>query len=124
MNQYLVDSNIIIDYTRKEEKATSFLESLEKIIVSSVTVAEVYQGSRDKQELKTAKQFFANTQILFINAKIDSLALELVENYTLSHGLIILDALIAATAIEHDVTLITANYRHYTMIKWLKVEKW
>jgi hypothetical protein len=41
--------------------------------------------------------------------------------YRLSHGLLLPDALIAATAIEYDVTLYTKNVRHFQMIPGLAV---
>jgi predicted nucleic acid-binding protein len=41
--------------------------------------------------------------------------------YRLSHGLLLPDALIAATAIEYDVTLYTKNVCHFQMIPALTV---
>jgi len=52
------------------------------------------------------------------------LALTLLEKYTLSHHLLILDALIAATVIENKLTLVTGNYKHFSMIKKLPAQKW
>lgn len=36
--------------------------------------------------------------------------------YAKSHGLHVFDSLIAATAVEHGLTLVTRNQRHFTMI--------
>lgn len=124
MNRYLIDTNILIDYFRKSKRAVEFLESLKEIIVSAVSVGEIYQGLRNKQELRFAKQFLGSIKILPIDEQLSKLSLELLERYTLSHGLIILDALIAATAIKHNLTLITGNVKHFEMIKELKLEKW
>lgn len=124
MSRYLIDTNIIIDYFRKRRRAVEFLESLEEIVVSVVSVGEIYQGLRNKQELKFTKDFLAGIKILPIDEQISDLSLELLENYTLSHGLLILDTLIAATAIRHNLTLATGNLKHFEMIKKLKIEKW
>lgn len=45
------------------------------------------------------------------------------ELFYLSHGLILPDALIAATAMEHNLKLYTRNTRHFRMIPELKVNQ-
>ena len=49
------------------------------------------------------------------------LSLKLVESYTLSHGLTLPDAMIAALAISRDANLFTGNLRHFDFIPDLKV---
>ena len=49
-------------------------------------------------------------------------AIELMESLTLSHGLQMGDALIAATAIEHQLPVLTANVKHFGAVAELKVE--
>jgi predicted nucleic acid-binding protein len=44
----------------------------------------------------------------------------LLRQYRLSHGLLIIDALIAATALAHGETLYTKNVRHFRMIPGLR----
>lgn len=121
MRQHLIDSNIIIDFLKEKEKVVVFLDSLEEIIVSAITVGEIYQGVRNKKELKFAKSFFETTRVLAIDKQVSELALRLMEEYTLSHGLLILDAMIAASAIRHNLTLMTGNIKHFKMIKELKI---
>lgn len=48
-------------------------------------------------------------------------ALPLLQQYRLSHGLLIADALIAATAIETKFPLISKNQRHYRFIENLQL---
>lgn len=48
--------------------------------------------------------------------------MELIEQYALSHSLQLGDALIAATALEHQVPVLTANIKHFGAIKDLKLE--
>ncbi|GAB4159030.1 MAG: hypothetical protein Fur0046_38490 [Cyanobacteria bacterium J069] len=43
-------------------------------------------------------------------------ATQLLQDYFLSHGLLIPDALIAATAIEHQIPLLTKNQRDFRFI--------
>ena len=62
------------------------------------------------------------TDILPIIADISSRAIELIDTYALSHGVQLGDALIAATAMEHGLTVITANAKHFRAIDDLRVE--
>jgi hypothetical protein len=44
-----------------------------------------------------------------------------IEEYALSHGLRAGDALVAATAAEHGLTLCTCNAKHFSPIRDLKI---
>lgn len=45
------------------------------------------------------------------------------EDLALSHGLQLGDALIAATALEHDLTVLTGNAKHFGAVGGLQVER-
>ncbi len=125
MDNCLIDTNVLIGYLRKEKNSISFLDSLEEVIVSVITAGEIYQGAKDKQKLSCIKDFLStHCKIIPLDEQISNLSLRLLEKYTLSHGLLILDALIAATAIRHHLTLVSGNIKHFQMIKELKVKKW
>ncbi len=61
--------------------------------------------------------------ILPITENISQKAIDLLETFALSHGLQMGDALIASTAIEHNLTLLTGNVKHFKPIPLLRVEK-
>lgn len=44
------------------------------------------------------------------------------ETITLSHGLQMGDALIAATALNHGLPVLTANFKHFGAVQGLTVE--
>lgn len=121
---YLIDTNIIVDYLRKNEKAASFLDSQKLPIISTITAGEIYQGAKNKTELKTIKKLLNYFEIYPFTKQTSSLSLKLLEKYSLSYGLLILDALIAATSIENNLILLTNNIKHFKMIKGLKLKKW
>lgn len=50
-------------------------------------------------------------------------AIALMENLSLSHGLQLADALIAAMALEHNRILLTANLKHFVAINGLQIEQ-
>ena len=84
---------------------------------------EIYRGTRNKRELDVLRKFFNENfrEIVHINEETSKLSLELIESYTLSHGLALPDALIAALAILKDASLVTGNLKHFSFIQGLKV---
>ena len=85
---------------------------------------ELLQGALNKQELLGIKKFLekAETKIIPMNEEITQRAMEYVESYTLGDSMELADALIAATAIENDETLCTANGKHYKYLPDLKLD--
>jgi predicted nucleic acid-binding protein len=77
---------------------------------------ELIQGSRDKIELKRINRFLKDFKILPITQKISKKSMELMKKYSISHGLLIPDALIAATAIIKNIPLWTFNRRDFQFI--------
>lgn len=120
MNNYLADTTVVIDHLRGQESATIFLEELNPYI-SAVTLAELIQGSRDKREQALAIKVCLGLQEITLNRKISNLAIELMKKFYLSHGLKFLDALIAGTALENKLVLVTGNLKHFIFIKGLNV---
>ena len=89
-----------------------------------VTYIELAQGCRDKAELARLKKGLAarQTEVLQVTPAISKRAAELVDALALSHGMRLADALIGATAIEHVLTLITANVKHFGAVGGLQIE--
>lgn len=61
--------------------------------------------------------------IIPISLAISQAAYHLVESFFLSHGLLIPDALIAATALEQGLLLYRKNTRHFQMIPALSISR-
>ena len=120
----LIDSDILIWLTRGHAGAQAVLDKIKPWRISSVTYIELAQGCRNQQELKQVKQglLAANTEIIPITANISSRAMTLIDEYTLASGLRLADALIAATALEANLTLLSANTKHFKLIKHLKLK--
>ncbi|MEO6909104.1 MAG: PIN domain-containing protein [Abditibacteriaceae bacterium] len=51
-----------------------------------------------------------------LDAATSTKAVELLRQYRLSHGLLVADALIAATTISRDLPFISKNQKHYKFI--------
>ena len=120
----LMDTDVLIWYLRGNKEAYKLIHSLHHICISSVTYMELVQGMRNKEELrtlqKTLKQW--NVKTIYVNEEISAKALFFVEEYFLSHSMQLADALIGATATMYGMTLITANDKHYKIIKELEMK--
>jgi len=121
----LVDTDVFIWYLRGYEKAATFLEDCQPVMLSVVTYMELVQGMRNKQELQVLRQTIQHWRwrVLPIDEIISNRAAIYVEEHFLSHSLRLADALIAATAVEQGLTLATANSKHYRMIKELVIKR-
>ena len=78
-------------------------------------------GALNKREVGIIKKAFADFEIIEISEGVSIKARKLVEKYTKSHGLLIPDALIGATALELGLPLYTANIKDFQFIPDLKL---
>ena len=120
----LIDTDVLIWLTRGHEGAEAALQSVNPWRISTITYIELAQGCRNRQELQQMKQglLVANTDIIALTPNISARAMTLIDDYALTGGLRLADALIAATAIEMKLTLLTANTKHFNPIKQLSVQ--
>jgi len=120
----LIDTDILIWNLRGNELAAESLDALPGFSISAVSYMELLQGLRDKSELRTLRQalHFWQAEVVGIDVNISARAMFLVEEYALSHNMQMADALIAATALDQGITLMTANDRHYRHIDGLEIE--
>jgi predicted nucleic acid-binding protein len=115
----LVDTDVIIWYLRGNQNAYELIDKLNNFCISSVTYMELIQGMKNKNELrllqKTLKSW--NVKTIYINEEISSKALFFMEEYFLSHYMQLADSLIGSTCSLYGMQLITANDKHYKVIK-------
>ena len=120
----LVDTDVLIWHLRGYPQATRRLDELGSLTLSAISYLEVLQGIRNKSELAVLKKMlqYRNAVLLPVTAVITVRATELMEALTLSHGLQMGDALIAATGLAHGLPVLTANFKHFTAVPGLRVE--
>jgi len=124
MSVMLIDSDVLVWLTRGHVGAAQRLHSLPAWKISVVTYIELAQGCRDKADLARLKQGLAarNTEIVPITPAISQRAADLIDTLALSHGMRLADSLIAATAIDIEAALLTANGKHFSAVEGLKIE--
>lgn len=99
-----------------------FVESLDGLIDATIYI-ECIQGSKSNYEKRFIKKYLDNFPLLLITPDISQRAIELIDKYSNSFGLLLPDALIAATALENDLTAVTYNVGDFKFIDELKYLK-
>jgi hypothetical protein len=117
---------VLIWYFRGNPRARSFLSSIETghRWISSMTLMELFQGCRNRAELTDVQAFVAEniSRILHPRTAVSEKAIHLTQEFALSHGLRVIDALIAASALLHRAVLATGNDRHFRFIPGLEIQ--
>src|SRR5437763_4933037 len=83
---------------------------------------ELMVGARNQQEVSEIDQLVTAYSVIPLAAEIGNSAYRLLKRHAKSHGLRVFDSLIAATALDEDLTLVTKNKKHFQMIDSLKLE--
>ena len=114
----LVDTDVLIWFLRGQPSAGIAIDECQSIELSAVTYIELAQGARDKEELRLLRLTIRlnGWRILPLTEDIGHRATMYIENYALSHGMRLADALIAASAVQSGTVLMTANIRHYECV--------
>ena len=124
MSLTIVDTDILIDVGRGETKAIDYVQHLSAssaLATTTVTQMELIVGCRNKTELNNLDAFLGRFQIYKLTVPISENAVQLLREYRLSHGLLVADALIAATALVHGAPFVTKNQRDFRFISGLNL---
>lgn len=120
----LIDSDILIDAERGMADAVAFVLAQHATAgtqISAVSAMELIAGCRNRKELQVVESFLARTIIHEVSPRISQQARDWLRLFCLSHGFLIPDSLIAATAYHLGVPLYTKNVRHFQMLPALVV---
>ncbi len=121
----IIDTDVLIWYLRGDVKAKEIIESSVPFSISVITYMELVQGMKNKDEFKKFQKQMLKWQIkvIQIDEEISSRAMFYVQEYSLSHSMMLADSLIAATTVQNSETLLTANEKHYKFIPTLEYKK-
>jgi predicted nucleic acid-binding protein len=120
----IFDTDVLIWFFRGNRAAAELLDGQAERALSIISMMELYQGARSRQESRAIRQFLQNNnfRVIPINESISHLAATLVEDHALKDGLGVADALIAATARESGTILATGNVKHMRSISALELK--
>ncbi|CAN5120850.1 type II toxin-antitoxin system VapC family toxin [soil metagenome] len=119
--EYLIDSNVIINYLAGNI-SVSKVDLLKSIVNAKPQISVISQIevlSRDSTEAYTAliEGFLSECHVRTLSSEVVQLTIAIRRKYKLKTP----DAIIAATAIHYNSTLITSNIRDFDNIKGLKL---
>jgi predicted nucleic acid-binding protein len=118
----LVDTDVLIDVQRRHSPALAWFGSLTDLPgVPGFVVMELIQDARNAREVRQALQLVAPLTIVWPSQADCARALSDYASFHLSHGLGLLDSLIAACAVSSSSTLFTFNGKHYKVVAGLIV---
>ena len=120
----LLDTDVLIDFLRGHGDAISLVAGSERLMVSSISVAELYAGVRggaDGAEQPALKRLLLSLfRVMPVSDDIAQLGGLYKRDYGRSHGVGLADGIIAATATAEDAELMTLNVRHYPMFSGIE----
>lgn len=120
----LVDTDVLIDVQRGHPPALNWFESLTALpAISGFVAMELIQDARNSREVAEAKKLTAPFQFVWPTEVDCERAMFDFTAYHLSHNLGLIDALIAASALGRNATLLTFNEKHYRVVPGLVIRK-
>ena len=121
----IYDTDILIWVQRGNEKAARLIDNDGARFLSIQSYMELLQGAKNKTQHKYVKSFISefDFSILPLTENIGHRALIYVEEYSLSSNMRAGDALIAATAVENNLPLVSSNIKHFRVVNELELKK-
>ena len=130
MTKFLLDTCTCISMLRNEGFVRETLRrvGVKNCYISEITVAELYFGVAKAENKKRKLEDIEKIQNLFRVIPAYSSFKEYGEiRFTLEHsGMRVdqFDLLIGATALHHQLTLVTSNIKHFNRIQGINIENW
>ena len=130
MKTYLLDTNICIFYIKNH---SHIVDKIKKVgfnacCISEITLAELLFGAENSQHIvknRTAVQNIQNNfEIIPIFEALDIYAKEKARLRKIGTPVDDFDLLIGATAIAHDLTMVTNNIKHFDRLEGICLEDW
>ena len=125
---YLLDAVWVINALARKRQASATLDRLapQGIAIGWITVGEVYEGAFEHADpqphLQALRQFLAPLRILGLNDSIMERFAQIRASLRKTGQLIPdFDVLLAATALHHNLVVLTFNLRHFSRIPDLKL---
>jgi len=119
----IFDTDILIWVQRGNPKAASLIDKTKDRMISIQTYMELLQCANHKKQQQIIRNYLREFefQMIPLSENIGHRASIYIEEYSMANGLRAGDAIIAASAIENDLALATANHKHYKVVPNLEL---
>ena len=120
----IFDTDIFIWVQRGNSKAARLIDKCEDRYLSIQSYMVLLQGAKNKTHHKYVKDFISEFgfSVLPLSENIGHRALIYVEEYALSANMRAGDAIIAATAVENNLPMVSSNAKHFRAVKELQLK--
>jgi predicted nucleic acid-binding protein len=120
--RYLIDSNVLIDYMadRLPQKGSNFVERIlvKQFLISVIVKIEVLGYNDIPHKIEAMEDFVAMSRIIPLD---DEITLRTIALRRKHKALKLGDAIIAATALENQLVLLTRNVDDFKSISGLQI---
>lgn len=132
MKETLIDTDILSYYFKDDKKVVKkfeeYIQTYLTINLSIITYYEILSGLRykdAKKQIQRFENFVSTNNLLFVTKTSVSFSAEKFAELK-KKGKITgtSDLLIAGIALEHGLTVVTNNEKHYNNISGLRIENW
>lgn len=137
MDKVLLDTDILCESLKRRDqrvvsRAIAYLAVFDRYTISTITVLEIVKGWHKRQREDKIQQFFAQiavAEVLTLQLSDAELAGRIYADLERTGQPIgLADAMIAAIAIQQNLTLVSGNLSHYQRIQAigysLKLDNW
>lgn len=120
----IFDTDIFIWVQRGRLRAARAMDQEKERYLSVQTYLELLQSAQNKNQTLLIKQFIYDMEfsVLPLTENVGHRAIIYIEEYGLSSGIRAGDAIIAATAVENNMPLMTSNAKHFKGIRDLQLK--
>lgn len=113
---------------RVQDNARRYLTAFDHFTFSLITRYEILRGLKARRAIRQIVRFEQRCQHSVVLPLTDAIIVHAADLYALLHqeGQLVSDAdiLIAATALQHNLILVTENVNHFHRIPGLSIESW
>ena len=121
MAEFLIDTNVLSRIFTGDKNERLYRNSRCRDLY--VVYVECLQGSKSIREKRIVESYLSRFELNHITFDISTRTIDLIRTYSNTHGLLLADALIAATCLDVNLTLVTYNVNDFHFIQDLKYLK-